>query len=82
MGVPLFPKDVFIQCDNSGIKHVVDGNSISDTFIKMISVYNDSIDALYNTDFFAASKLLHNRDVLVMHGAQRGVDALSGVGPT
>lgn len=61
-------KQMFIKCDNSGIKFFLEGNSVETTYYKMIDVYNNTIDDLYKIDMFAASKLAINRDILIMHG--------------
>jgi hypothetical protein len=52
----------------SGLKHFFDGKSIEKAYNAVIEEHTNKIDELYQTDFFAAATLLHNRDSVVVLG--------------
>jgi hypothetical protein len=52
----------------SGLKHFFNGKTIENAHSAVIEEYRNKIDALYQTDFFAAATLLHNRDSMVVYG--------------
>ena len=58
-------EDIFIECINSGIESILDGNEFGIAKEHMISTYNKAIDS---ASFFDGLHLLHNREHLVFEG--------------
>ena len=65
--MPDYEED-FAELAISGLKHFFVNKTVGIAYNFVIKEYTDKIDALYKTDFFAASTLLHNRDSLVVCG--------------
>lgn len=61
----------FAESAISGLKHFFGGKTVEMAFHSAIQEYTHKIDALYQTDFFAASRLLHNRDAMVVLGDEK-----------
>lgn len=76
MGVKLFvgydasliigeSEDIFVECVNSGIESILDGNEFGIAKEHMINTYNQAID---KASFFDGLHLLNNREHLVFEG--------------
>jgi len=61
-------EDDFAELAISGLKHFFNNKTVGAAYNSVIEEYTDKIDALYKTDFFTASTLMHNRDSLVVLG--------------
>jgi hypothetical protein len=58
----------FAELAISGLKHFYDNKTVNEAYNTVIEEYTNKIDTLYQTDFFTAATLLHNRDSMVVWG--------------
>jgi hypothetical protein len=52
----------------SGLKHFFENKTIEESHNAVTEEYTNKIDDLYQTDFFTAAYLLHNRDSMIVLG--------------
>jgi len=65
--MPDYEED-FAELAISGLKYFLSGKSIENAYNAVKGEYTNKIDNLYQTDFFTAATLLHNRDSMVVYG--------------
>ena len=63
-------QQIFAECANEGMKYFLKGESVENSFLKMIEKHNDEIDNIYSKNFFVASTIRQNRDSLILKGKQ------------
>ena len=61
-------EEEFADLAISGLKHFFENKTIEESYNAVIEEYTKKIDDLYQTDFFTAAYLLHNRDSMIVLG--------------
>lgn len=59
---------IFVDCANFGIIKLFQGETSGNAYVAMKEYYSNQIDALYKSDYFAASILMENRDGMILRG--------------
>lgn len=61
---------LFVECSNFGFKRLIEGATTSESYLDMISKYEEEIDNRYKTEFMVSVYLRKNRDALILRGEQ------------